>query len=150
GADWYFESIPSGPAVPGGAADDHVANSKNAGAQAMLTVPMIGWMPKLTAGRSYTASYAISKYGAQTDYDKSYVAWNDFGNGIGTNSTTHATWLITTNDPTDANFLTNSLFQQEWIKHLTNAWGLSTNGGVRYYCMDNEHTLWNSTHRDVH
>ena len=54
------------------------------------------------------------------------------------------------NDPTDANYLTNSAFQQEWIKHLTNAWHLSTNGGVRYYCMDNEHALWNSTHRDIH
>jgi hypothetical protein len=43
-----------------------------------------------------------------------------------------------------------SAFQQAWIRHLTNRWGWSTNGGVRYYCMDNEHTLWHSTRRDVH
>ena len=146
GADWYFESLPSGPAVPGGATDEHVAHSKNAGAQSMITVPMIGWMPKLGPGRSYLSSYSIAKYGPQTGNDWQWFA--DAGNGIGTNG--GQTWLITTNNPNDAHFPTNSNFQQEWIKHLTNKWGLSTNGGVRFYCMDNEHTLWNSTHRDVH
>ena len=36
------------------------------------------------------------------------------------------------------------------MRHLTNRWGLSTNGGVRYYMMDNEHSIWHSTHRDIH
>ena len=150
GADWYFESIPDSPATPAAAADDFVANSRNGGAQPALTIPMIGWLPKLTPGRSYLASYSITKYGPQTGHDTSYSAWFDFGNGIGTNSATHTSWLIITNEPTDANFPTNSAYQQAFVQHLTNRWGLSTNGGVRYYCMDNEHALWNSTHRDVH
>jgi hypothetical protein len=29
-------------------------------------------------------------------------------------------------------------------------WGSSTNGGVRYYLMDNEHSIWFETHQDVH
>ena len=69
---------------------------------------------------------------------------------MGTNPATHATWLITTNDPNDANFLTNSTFQQAFLGHLTNRWGSSINGGVRYYIMDNEHSIWHGTHRDVH
>ena len=36
------------------------------------------------------------------------------------------------------------------MQHLVSTWGLSTNGGIRYYIMDNEHTLWQETHRDVH
>ena len=36
------------------------------------------------------------------------------------------------------------------MQHLTNRWGLSTNGGVSYYLMDNEHSIWYSTHQDVH
>ncbi|HOP99120.1 MAG TPA: glycoside hydrolase family 44 protein [Verrucomicrobiota bacterium] len=147
-ADWYFESLPAGPAIPGGAADDHVSKSKAAGSEPILTVPMIGWMPKLGPNREKLASYSIAKYGPQTDNDWQWFP--DAGNGIGTNPVTQTSWLITTNDPYDAHFLTNSDFQQAWIHHLTNRWGLSTNGGVRYYCMDNEHTLWNSTHRDVH
>ena len=65
------------------------------------------------------------------------------GNGVITNTSIQ----ITTNNPNDANFLTNSAFQQAFVQHLTNRWGLSTNGGVQYYFMDNEHSIWYSTHR---
>ena len=143
-ADFYFESLADSPATAGAAADDHVANSKAGGADAMLTVPMLGWVPKPGPGRGKLASYSIAKYGPQTGNDAAYLP--DAGNGISVTNNTPITW----NNVNDANSFTNSIFQQEWIKHLTNRWGLSINGGVRYYCMDNEHTLWHSTHRDVH
>ena len=146
-ADWYYESIDDGSATPAATADDFVANSRNGGAQAMITIPMIGWMPMLGSSRGKLASYSINKYGPQTDHD---IWMTDAGNGIGTNSTAHTSWLITSNYPTDANFLTNSTFQQAYVQHLTNHWASSTNGGVRYYIMDNEWSLWHSTHRDVH
>jgi hypothetical protein len=148
-ADWYFESIADdGPTNSGASADAFIADSKNGGAQPMITVSMIGWMPILASGRGKLASYSIAKYGPQTGSDWQWFA--DAGNGVGTNTTTHTGWLITTNDPTDANFLTNSAFQQAFIRHLTNRWGTATNGGVRYYFLDNEHSIWHSTHRDVH
>ena len=143
-ADWYFESLADATNTPGASADRHVAHSLAAGADAMLTVPMIGWLPKLGANRARLASYSTNKYGPQTDTD-----WQWFpaaGNGVSTTNGTPITW----NDPTDANFPTNSDFQRTWVRYLTNRWGLSTRGGVRYYLMDNEHTLWHSTHRDVH
>ena len=143
-ADWYFQSIGDSPATPGAATDAHIAHSKNGGAQAMVTVPMIGWMPKLGGSRGKLASYSTNKYGPQTDTD-----WQWFpsaGNGVSVTNSTPIIW----NDPNDANFLTNSSFQRAWVRSLTNRWGLATNGGVRYYLMDNEHTLWHSTHRDVH
>src|SRR5262249_16715110 len=49
-ADWYFESLADSPSTPGAAADDFVANSRNGGAEPMLTIPMIGWVPKLGPG----------------------------------------------------------------------------------------------------
>ncbi len=42
------------------------------------------------------------------------------------------------------------VFEQQWIAHLQSAFGNAANGGVRYYTLDNEVMLWNSTHRDVH
>src|SRR5271157_3794835 len=39
GADWYFESYPDGSSTPGESADSVVADSKAAGAQALITVP---------------------------------------------------------------------------------------------------------------
>jgi len=131
--------------VPGAAADDHVANSKAAGAEPILTIPMIGWVPKLAANRDKLASYSIAKYGPQTGNDAQWFA--DAGNGL---SSTNAGKAITWNDPNDANFATNSAFQQAFLQHLTNRWGVAAQDGVRYYCMDNEHSLWQSTHQDVH
>ena len=142
--DWYFQSLADSSATAGEAGDTHVANSKSGGAEPILTVPMIGWVPKLGPGRARLASYSIAKYGPQTGSDSQWFP--DAGNGISTTNLTPITW----NDPNDANVPTNSGFQQEWIQHLTNTWGVATNGGVRYYCLDNEHTLWNSTHRDIH
>ncbi len=143
-ADWYFESYPDSSSTPGATADSFVANSKNGGAQAMITVPMIGWAPKLGSGRSILYSYCVAKYGPQTSTDP----WlPDAGNGI---SSTNGNACITCNDPNDASFPTNTAFEQAYVQHLLQQWGTSTNGGVPYYIMDNEHSIWFSTHQDVH
>ncbi|HEY1663565.1 MAG TPA: glycoside hydrolase family 44 protein [Verrucomicrobiae bacterium] len=141
--DYYFESYPDSSAVPGATADAFVANSKAAGAQPMITIPMIGWAPFLGPGRGKLYSYSVAKYGPQTSIDP-YLT--DAGNGISVTNNTHITW----NDPTDANFPTNVLFEQGYVQHLMSNWGSSTNGGVRYYVMDNEHSIWFSTHQDIH
>jgi hypothetical protein len=36
------------------------------------------------------------------------------------------------------------------MQHLVNKWGTANNGGLRYYILDNEPSLWSWTHRDVH
>jgi hypothetical protein len=143
-ADWYFESLADATNTPGADADDFVTASKGGGAEALLSIPMIGWAPRLGPSRGRLSSYSIAKYGQQADHDWQYFP--DAGNGVVTNSTV----LIITNNPNDANFPTNSNFEKAWVQHLTNRWGLSTNGGLRYYIMDNEHTIWHSTHRDIH
>ncbi|HTQ49528.1 MAG TPA: glycoside hydrolase family 44 protein [Candidatus Acidoferrales bacterium] len=147
-ADWYFESIDDGNATPGATADAFVANSKNGGAQAMITIPMIGWMPRLGPSRSKLWSYSTNKYGPQTDSDIHNAPYNnpDAGNGISITNNTHITW----NNPNDANFPTNVAFQQAYVQHLLGQWGSSTNGGVGFYIMDNEESIWFSTQQDVH
>ncbi len=147
-ADYYFESLPDSPATPGASTDAFVANSRNGGAKSMVTIPMIGWAPKLGLngenGDGRLASYSIAKYGPQTGNDSQWFP--DAGNGISTTNNTPITW----NDPNDANTPVTSTFQQGYVQHLMNRWGSSTNGGVRYYLMDNEHSLWQSTHQDIH
>ncbi len=142
--DWYFQSLPQSSATPGAAADAFISDSKNGNAQPAITVPMIDWMPKLGPNRGRLSSYSLAKYGPQTGTDWQWFP--DAGNGVSTTNNTPITW----NDPNDANYLTNSAFQQAWVQHLTNRWGRATNSGVRYYILDNEYALWNSTHRDVH
>jgi hypothetical protein len=138
-ADWYFESIADSPNTAGADGDNFIQESKNGGAQAMLTIPIIGWVAKLGPSHATLGSYALSKYGPQTASD------NGWGNGISTNG-----FNITTNNPTDANMTADTNYQAGWVQLLTNHWGTATNGGLRYYIMDNEWSLWDSTHRDVH
>ena len=141
--DWYFESIPEPSAVAGERGDTFITNAKAANAQAMLTIPMIDWVAKLGVNRSKLASFSIAKYGAQTGNDWQWFA--DAGNGIRTSGQ-----YVTGNDPTDANVPSNSTYQQGWAQHLVNRWGTNVNGGLRYYILDNEPSIWHSTHRDVH
>ena len=141
-ADWYFESVDDGSSTPGAAADSFVSSSKSGGAQPMITIPMIEWAAKLGSGRSTIGSYSTAKYGAQQSSDPYNPQW---GNGK-----TPAGVAITNNDPNDANYPVDVLFQQGYVQHLINQWGNSTNGGVKYYFMDNEHSIWFSTHQDIH
>ncbi|MDR3459516.1 MAG: glycoside hydrolase family 44 protein [Verrucomicrobiae bacterium] len=144
-ADWYFESLEdSSSTVPGAVMDDFISTTKSGGAQPMVTIPMIGWIAKLGPSRARLSSFSIAKYGAQTDSDWQWFA--DAGNGVSSASGQD----ITGNNPADANTTNSPAFQQGFVQHLTNQWGGASNNGVRYYLMDNEPSLWFSTHRDVH
>ena len=145
-ADFYYESIADAGATPGLATDNFISGSRAAGAEAMVTVPMIGWAAKLGPSRGKLASFSIKKYGAQTGNDAAYFA--DAGNGIKSAGT--PTVYVTGNDPNDANVPADAAFQDGWVQHLITKWGRSINGGVRYYLLDNEPSIWHGTHRDVH
>ena len=143
GNDWYFESIAAASATPGEVGDTFIANARAAGAQTAMTIPMLDWVAKLGANRNKLASFSIAKYGAQADADWQWYA--DAGNGVRTNGS-----LVTGNDPNDANVPSSVAFQQGWVQHLVSRWGTNANGGLRYYILDNEPSIWQSTHRDVH
>lgn len=141
--DWYFESYPDQSAKPGADADSFVSLTKGAGAEPMLTVPLMGWVAKLGANRSILPSFSVAKYGAQCDADY----WDsDAGNGFKPDCSTP----ITGNDPSDAFIADTPADEQKWIRHLVKRWGTADAGGVRYYLMDNEPSIWFDTHRDVH
>jgi hypothetical protein len=142
GNDWYYESIGDSSATPGERGDTFVANARSASAQAMLTIPLVDWVAKVGANRSKLAGFSIAKYGAQTGNDWQWFP--DAGNGVRTNGQ-----FVPGNDPNDANVPSSSSFQQDWVRHLVGRWGTNATGGLRYYILDNEPSLWHSTHRDV-
>lgn len=142
--DYFFASIAYPSATPGEHGDSFIRDSRNGGAEPSLTIPMLDWVARLGPARARTWSYSVAKYGAQQDVDNE-GGWPDMGNGIRPNGS-----LIVTNDPNDANVLAGPAFQQGWLNHLTNTWGRATNGGLRYYHLDNEMGIWHSTHQDVH
>jgi len=144
-SDWFFESILDPPQTPGYDGDTFISQTRTAGvgAQPLLTIPMINYLAKLGPGGAMLWSYSIARYGAQTGSDPYQP---DAGNGVSA-----ATGKpITGNNPLDANTPNSVSVQQAWIQHLINTWGPAAGGGLKYYIMDNEPSLWNSTHRDIH
>ena len=148
-SDWYFENIPgekSNPAtLPDGSdADLFIEQGLRTGAQTLLTVPLIGWTPKNQPAGSTAriCGFSASKYGSQQSTDP----WApDCGNGVASSGSD-----ITGNNPTDTSTAITPAFDQDWMRYLIGKYGASGSGGVRFYDLDNEPMLWNSTHRDVH
>lgn len=139
--DWYFESLPDTGSAPGASADQFVSDTRAGGAQPSLTIPTMGWVAKLGPNRTSLASYPRTTYPNQTAYDP---YWSAAGNGM------TSAGIITGNDPNVANQPSSPAAEQAWIQHLVATWGSSSAGGVRYYSLDNEPSIWYSTHRDVH
>ena len=141
GFDWYFQSIPESSATAGQRGDDFVLGSRAGGAEPMVTVPIIEYVAKLGANRSKLASFDSRIYGAQDDCDWQWfpTACNGMRGGQ----------PIVGNNPLDANVLNSTTLQAGWVSHLVQRFGLAANGGLKYYILDNEHSIWHSTHRDV-
>ena len=141
GQDWYFQSIGESSATPGQRGDDFVLNSRAGNAEPMLTIPMIEYVAKLGSNRSKLASFDSRIYGAQDDCDWQWfpTACNGMRGGQ----------PITGNNPLDANVLNSTTLQGGWVSHLVQRFGQADGGGVKYYVLDNEPSIWHSTHRDV-
>ena len=144
GLDWYFESLAESSAVAGEQGDTFISQTKAGGAQPMLTIPIINYLAKLGANRGRLASYSIAKYGPQTGNDSQWFP--DAGNGVRKSDGAAITW----NDPLDANTPNSVAIEQAWVQHIVSTWGTAANGGLKYYILDNEHSIWYQTHRDVH
>jgi PKD repeat protein len=140
-SDWYFESIADSSATPGQRGDDFVSSSRAGGAEPMITIPMIEYVAKVGSNRSKLASFNRDVYGAQDDCD-----WQWFPQAC--NGMTGGQ-PVTGNNPLDANVLNSTTLQAGWVSHLVQRFGLAGAGGVRYYILDNEPSIWHSTHRDV-
>jgi hypothetical protein len=131
-SDWFFENIPNDNPNPGtlphGSSSDQIVDANLVtGTDSLLTLPLIGWTPK---SRQYACGYSVAEYGAQEQVDP----WRpDCGNGILTNGTP-----ITWNDPADTSLAISPAFVQGWVNHLIGRYGRADEGGVRFYCLDNE------------
>ncbi len=141
--DWFYENIPNANDHPenlpdGSASDRFVEQDIRTGTRSMITVPLIGWTP---ADRAFSCGFSVAKYGPQQEVDP----WApDCGNGVDTNGDD-----ITGNDPLDTSVAIDETFVEAWIAHLISRYGSASDGGVNYYCLDNEPMLWNDTHRDI-
>jgi hypothetical protein len=150
-SDWFFYNIESqadpGTLPDGSTADLFIDGTRADGGETILTVPLIGWTPK---DRARHWGFSVAKYGAQQNTEctvTGFPPWcqPDAGNGNHTDGTP-----ITGNDPHDTSREIGPDFVTGWMQHIAGRVGTAGSGGVRFFALDNEPDLWNSTHRDVH
>ena len=167
-SDYYYENIPdctaptcTGTPPVGNSADTFINGAFTGGAQPLLTIPTIGWTPRSDSPRShpYFAGFSTTGYGVQLSTDVVYDPTAGNGECDPLINTTvycvaHAggnpAGYIVGNQPSDTSMTVLPSFEARWIAHLQSTFGTAANSGVKFYALDNEIMLWNSTHRDVH
>src|SRR5262245_47113471 len=147
GSDYYYENIPDGNSTTlpnGSSADEFVERNRATGTDTLLTIPLIGWTPKWRReNHPYDCGFPKTQFASQQSFDP-YDA--NCGNGL-----TSGEQPVTTGSTAgNTSVAIGPPFVQSWMQHLIGRYGAARQGGVRFYNLDNEPGLWNSTHRDVH
>lgn len=143
GADWYFTNTPigSGDSSTGALSyvDELIGKDRALQIKSLITMPTIGYVSN---GRNHLCGFSVAKYGPQQASNPQH---SNCGNGKKPDGTN-----VTGNDPRDTSIPITPSFIQDWIEHLTDRYGNAANGGVAFYQLDNEPSIWHQTHRDIH
>jgi hypothetical protein len=142
GRDWFFESLAVAPTETAQYGHRFVDLARAGGAEPIITVPMTGWAARAANGGKL-AAFSIAKYGPQFSRDSQWFP--DAGDGRRLYGLP-----ITGNDPLDAAIRTTPADTQAFLADLVARFGPAARGGVRYYALDNEVSVWHEIHRDVH
>jgi hypothetical protein len=141
GRDWFFESVACKEIPMDQFGDNFVELTQKAGAKAMLTVPMIGWVAKLGPNRTSLASFDITRYGLQRKTD--IHGMTEAGDGVSLDG------LPIKNDPRDAAEPDSIDRERDWMRHIVTRWKPAAKGGVQFFLLDNEPARWFDAHHDV-
>jgi hypothetical protein len=156
--DYFFQNIAfgNGSNLPNNSfANQFIVGTKAHGAEPLISIPTIGYVAKDSRAKVWSFSQAL--YGAQTSDECRYYAPNppswcsaDSGNGLCTTGPNCQNGNIVNNNPLDTSKLAPASYAGDWVTHLRAQHGNANSTGVKFYALDNEPMLWNSTHRDVH
>jgi hypothetical protein len=136
GSDWYFRNV-NFTEQKDFSAQRFIDEDQALGLATALTVPTLGWVAKDTA----SFSFPVDRFGPQQK-----VAPEDalVGNGFGRDGKP-----LQPGPAQRTSVAAPPEFIAEWVKDIR----AHERGGrrtVQMYILDNEPSLWNSTHRDVH
>ncbi|MFL6233740.1 MAG: glycoside hydrolase family 44 protein [Thermoanaerobaculia bacterium] len=168
--DYYFLNISEGTGN-GTSVDGFVMPTLAAGAATVLTMPI----DQVAKSASRAPGFSTTKYGPQTgtecDVNPGVPGCSTNGNGLCDPFSNTFTCgaarccnpsgpavpgspglrYITGNSPSDTSVAVDlSAHLGDLVSHLVTRFGAAASTGVRYYNLDNEPMLWDSTHRDAH
>ncbi|QHW35501.1 endoglucanase (plasmid) [Paenibacillus rhizovicinus] len=138
--------------TPGGEYDNIVAANKSHGSKSIVTVPITGYVNKYS---QYNCSYPSSLYPKQgvafgwTDFFPFITDMNGDKCGSGLDPDQDGQQLADV-DPLRNYIKVDPAWMRDWIEHLRATHGTASDGGVKYYQLDNEPESWNYLHHDIH
>jgi hypothetical protein len=139
GMNWFYESsLVDRKDILQLPPEDFIALTQRAGADSMITIPLMGWVAKLGPNNSKLASFSITKYGLQKTTDEKWMP--EAGNGVRLDGT------AIHNDPNDAMQPDTPEREAVFVQSLVKSRRL---GETRYYLLGNEPSLWHENRMDV-
>lgn len=132
GNDWFFENSPGGTVV------DMVGQGTQHGSPTALVVPMIGWVAK----DATSVGFPRSKFPKQRKFDPNR---QEAGDGYAADGT-----ALRPGPPSETSVAAPPAVIGRWVKTLADRNRATGSRGVWMYILDNEPSLWSSSHRDVH
>jgi len=133
GNDWFFRNVSTK-----GTLFDWVADAAKQGQAIAVAVPMIGWVSK----DNTSFSFPKSKFPTQRKYDPEV---RDAGDGFDPKGKP-----LKPLSPTQTSIEAPPELVARWVGKLAEQDKARAKRAVRMYILDNEPTLWDQTHRDVH
>ncbi len=142
--DYYFFNIPdwqiTGDGSNGDSADKFISDTFGAGAEPVMTIPMLSLLPK---DRTKRCSFPQSLYPTQQEFSTGEPIV--CGNGRNPDGSR----ILTAPDPNNISTSYPMSHQGDWVQHIIDTWDTAPNI-VRHYSLDNEPSLWSADHWDVH
>jgi MYXO-CTERM domain-containing protein len=151
--DYYFENLPGcwGSAsncspAPTDPKEQSTANAflqdvATKGIVALFTIPTIGFTPKLPPLYSHPFDC-----GCPRSVNANQDSYDPYDTNCGNGQVGGA--FIDCGPASQTSIAVDAGFEGEWVAYLVSKFG-AANGG-RVYALDNEPSLWSSTHHDVH
>ncbi len=137
GSDWFFVNV-NYAGKPGRAYEGFLEDNLRHGAVSALTVPIIGWVAK----DSHSYAFPVKVLGPQQKVAPENA---DMGNGISPTGDP-----LTPLSPTQTSVPAPPEFIARWVATIRRKDAALGRRSVQQYILDNEPTLWDTTHRDVH
>ncbi|HEY1521383.1 MAG TPA: glycoside hydrolase family 44 protein [Solirubrobacteraceae bacterium] len=145
GLDYYFENLSDCFLKPGRCTPAYrtfISANRVRGTGSLLNLPLVGRVAR-DAPRQHpvTCAFPASVYGPQQSVDPYDT---HCGNGKSNSGRPLSP------SPARDSIAVGASFYQGWLHDLARRYGTARQGGVEFYELGNEPSLWDSTHRDMH
>jgi hypothetical protein len=145
--DWEFRNTDYGQPKRD-IAGDSIKSAQKLGAAFLLTIPTIGWVAKNTDQNIHSLNVPAHGGPPIAPGSEAIAGYDPTANRALTSVKSMARKNADFVEKPNPN--SPVVYQDEWVASLVKQFGPASEGGVKFYAMDNEPDLWSEVHTDIH